>query len=119
MNTTESQDCGEISEPDSLQNMKLQDNEAPRCAKEFRNTNSLLLRISKRTVLYVLITLNLGTNLANSWCQLLRVDAGEIIKKGPQMFSLCNIHIKKKINRHHKLIWGKEHGNSFIQFCNC
>lgn len=44
----------------------------------------------------MLITLNLGTNLANSWCQLLRVEAGEIIKKGPQMFSLCNRHIKKK-----------------------
>lgn len=35
-------------------------------------------------------TLNRGTNLANSWCQLFRVEAGEIIKKGPQMFSLWN-----------------------------
>lgn len=34
------------------------------------------------------VTLNLGTNLANSWCQLFNVEAGEIIKKGPQMFSL-------------------------------
>jgi len=75
--------------------LKLQDNEAPRCAKESRKINSLLLRKNKRTFLNVLITLNLGTNLANSWCQLLRVDAGEIIKKGPQMFSLCNVHIKK------------------------
>lgn len=46
--------------------------------------------IMERTFLHMLITLNLGTNLANSWCQLLRVEAGEIIKKGPQMFSLWN-----------------------------
>lgn len=38
--------------------------------------------------LLLIFTLNLGTNLVNSWCQLLSVDAGEIIKKGPQMFSL-------------------------------
>lgn len=38
----------------------------------------------------MIFTLNLGTNLVNSWCQLLSVEAGEIIKKGPQMFSLWN-----------------------------
>lgn len=52
----------------------------------------------------MLITLNLGTNLANSWCQLLRVEAGEIIKKGPQMFSLWNLHIKKN---HTEINWGE------------
>lgn len=39
---------------------------------------------------WMIFTLNLGTNLVNSWCQLLSVEAGEIIKKGPQMFSLWN-----------------------------
>jgi len=65
----------------------------------------------------MLITLNLGTNLANSWCQLLRVEAGEIIKKGPQMFSLWNKRIrgKKKKKDTQKLIRGKGHRDSLIQ----
>lgn len=39
-----------------------------------------------------MLTLNLGTKRVNSWCQLLSVEAGEMIKKGPQMLSLCNTH---------------------------
>lgn len=35
------------------------------------------------------VTLNLGTKRLNSWCQLLSVDAGEIMRNGPQMLSLC------------------------------
>lgn len=35
------------------------------------------------------LTLNLGTKRENSWCQLLSVDAGEMIRNGPQMLSLC------------------------------
>lgn len=67
------------------------------------------------TFLHMLITLNLGTNLANSWCQLLRVEAGEIIKKGPQMFSLWNLHIKKTTQ---KLIGVNGHRDSLIQLYN-
>lgn len=63
----------------------------------------------------MLITLNLGTNLANSWCQLLRVEAGEIIKKGPQMFSLWNIHIKDKKKKKKEK---KGHRDSLIQLHN-
>lgn len=63
----------------------------------------------------MLITLNLGTNLANSWCQLLRVEAGEIIKKGPQMFSLWNVHIKKK--RYKNELGGRDR-DSLIQLYN-
>lgn len=35
------------------------------------------------------LTLNFGTKRVNSWCQLLSVDAGEMIRNGPQMLSLC------------------------------
>lgn len=35
------------------------------------------------------LTLNLGTKRLNSWCQLLSVDAGEMMRNGPQMLSLC------------------------------
>lgn len=35
------------------------------------------------------VTLNLGTKRLNSWCQLLSVEAGEMIRNGPQMLSLC------------------------------
>lgn len=41
-------------------------------------------------------TLNLGTKRLNSWCQLLSVEAGEMIKNGPQMLSLC-VETEKRI----------------------
>lgn len=36
-----------------------------------------------------MLTLNLGTKRLNSWCQLLSVDAGEMMRNGPQILSLC------------------------------
>lgn len=45
-----------------------------------------------------ILTLNLGTKRVNSWCQLLSVDAGEMIRNGPQMLSLC-AGTKRRIHR--------------------